>query len=98
MKIYKRGSSYGLEGFIDKTKEQIVNFIEKERDGEHVFVVQDGTTNEELIKILVDRLEFLNDKRSCVENFLAITNLKQANFWLKERIKSKDTVIKNQIV
>lgn len=98
MKTYRKGSSYGLENFVDKSKEQLINFIEKERDGDSSYLVQDGTTNEELIKVIIDRIEFLNEKRSCFENFNALNHLKEANFWLKERIKSKDFRVKSAII
>ncbi len=51
--------------------------------------VNDGTTNEELIIILVDRLSFLNKKFPCKENACAITKLEEALHWLESRTKNR---------
>lgn len=69
---------------------QILQFIEKVKDGdEGLLTVSDGTTNEEVISVLIDRLQFLNDKFPCKENAMAITNLQQARMWLEERTKDR---------
>jgi hypothetical protein len=50
-------------------------------DGQHLkFASQgsSGTTNEELITVLIDRTEFLNDHVPCTENELAIVALSKA--------------------
>lgn len=53
-----------------------------------------GTTNEEVIQILVDRLNTLQDmasrKYACRENALAITHLQEALHWLEARTKARE--------
>lgn len=48
-----------------------------------------GTTNEEVIQVLVDRLNSLQNmqerKYACRENALAITHLEEALHWLQAR-------------
>lgn len=47
--------------------------------------VHGGTTNEEVIEILIDRIRCLNAVLSCRENSLAITKLEEALLWLNRR-------------
>lgn len=47
--------------------------------------VNDGTTNEELLAVLIDRLQYLNGKFPCRQNSIAITKLQEAVFWLNDR-------------
>lgn len=48
-----------------------------------------GTTNEEVIQVLIDRITSLNEmqnrKFACRENSLAITKLEEALHWLNHR-------------
>lgn len=52
-----------------------------------------GTTNEEVIQVLVDRLNSLQDmdsrKYACRENALAITHLQEALHWLQARTAAR---------
>jgi len=47
-------------------------------DPEEVNLVQDGTSNEEIIKVLLCRTSYLNEKLPCDENEQAIYHLRQA--------------------
>ena len=47
--------------------------------------VNDGTTNEEVIRVLVDRINYLQSKFGCRENAIAITHLETALLWLEKR-------------
>lgn len=47
--------------------------------------VNDGTTNEEVIKVLIDRLVEMGKKFPCRENSLAVTKLEEALMWLEKR-------------
>lgn len=60
------------------------------REDYSLFVVSDGTTNEELLEILIDRLSFLNGKFPCRENSCAITHLEEALMWLEKRTKDRE--------
>lgn len=44
-----------------------------------------GVTNEEVIRVLLHRLKFLNGVMSCRENSIAITKLEEALMWLEKR-------------
>jgi hypothetical protein len=56
---------------------------------------RNGTTNEEMIQILVDRIRSLNEmqdrKFACRENSLAITHLEEALHWLESRTKARQS-------
>lgn len=45
----------------------------------------DGTTNEDVLSMLIDRLNSLNKKFPCRENALAITKCEEALLWLNKR-------------
>jgi predicted metal-dependent hydrolase len=44
-----------------------------------------GTTNEEVLAMLIDRLYWLQKKLSCRENAIVITKLEEALMWLNRR-------------
>ena len=52
-------------------------------------VPNDGTTNEEVLRVLVDRLNYLQAKFPCRENALAITKLEEAQHWLAHRTANR---------
>jgi hypothetical protein len=98
MKIIKPGHLYELDSF-DGTNPQQLQFIEKENkttfiefyNGEgynrdELVTVQDGTTNEEVIKVLIDRLQGLSKALPSRETSIAITKLEEALMWLEARI------------
>lgn len=70
---------YKLEG------NQHVRFMKKQ-DGQLVY---EGTTNEELIGILLHRIEGLNQKFPCFENVKAMAGLVMAQNALNERTKGR---------
>ena len=84
------GHSYELENFEDKTKPgQFLKFIKQTPDTEKgnnvLCTVQDGTTNEEVLKVIIDRLHYLQQKFQCRENAIAITHIETALLWLEKR-------------
>jgi hypothetical protein len=48
-------------------------------------LVNDGTTNEEVLAVLIDRIQFLNSKFPCRENAIALTHIETALLWLNKR-------------
>lgn len=105
MKVLTPGHKYelaqfeepGLENFGDV---QTIQFIEKVPVGRfgrepgsgatsELKTVNGGTTNEEVLAVLIDRLNFLNGKFPCRENSLAITKLQEAKMWLEERMRGR---------
>lgn len=89
MKIITPGHRYELENFEAKSKPgQVLQFIEKQAtpggDGA-LTTVNDGTTNEEVLAVLVDRLRALGAKLPCRQNSIAVTKLEEALMWLENR-------------
>src|SRR5258706_12767937 len=93
MKILTPGHRYELENFENKTiPQQHLQFIEKVplNEGNNVLrTINDGTTNEEVLSVLIDRLNFLNEKFSCRENSIAITHIETALLWLNKRTSDR---------
>lgn len=54
-----------------------------------LMVEREGTTNEELIEVLLDRLRTINAQVPCRENSLAITKLEEAAHWLDARTRNR---------
>lgn len=92
MKTITEGHRYELENFENKDQQgQIIQFIEKvpgEEPGS-LITVNDGTTNEEVIEMLVDRINYLQSKFPCRENAIAITKLEEALMWLNKRTQDR---------
>jgi hypothetical protein len=93
MKVLVEGHKYELSNFENKTKEgQTLQFIQKEPITEgstELKTVSDGTTNEELIEMLLDRMNYLQSKFPCRENAIAITKLDEALLWLNKRTSDR---------
>jgi hypothetical protein len=89
MKVIDQGHLYELEGF--EGTPQTISFIKKESipGSSDLKTIHDGTTNEEVIKVLIDRLAFLETKFPCKENRYAIDDLKSALFCLELRTKDR---------
>lgn len=83
------GHTYELDNFENKTRQgQVIQFIEKvpsEKVPGELITLNDGTTNEEVLKMLIDRMGFLQGKFPCRENALAITKMEEALMWLEKR-------------
>lgn len=90
MKAITEGHKYELENFLGLpgVPEQTLQFIEKkpESEGSTTLVpVNDGTTNEEVLAVLIDRMQYLQGKFPCRENALVITKLEESLMWLNKR-------------
>jgi hypothetical protein len=55
--------------------------------------VKNGTTNEEVLAVLIDRMNYLQGKASCRENAIVITKLEECLMWLNKR--TRDRVARN---
>jgi len=64
---------------------QILQFIEKEKVGDTFKTVRNGTTNEEVLRVLIDRMQTQNAKLPCRENSIVITKLEESLMWLEKR-------------
>jgi hypothetical protein len=93
MQVLDIGHRYELENFEAKDQPgQVIQFIKKTpvTEGSPEFLtVNDGTTNEEVIRMLVDRMNHLQHKFPCRENAIATTHLETALLWLEFRTKSR---------
>jgi hypothetical protein len=91
MNVKVSGHTYELSNFENKELEgQKLQFIHKDLDEHGQFVtINDGTTNEEVIEVLIDRLTYLNSKFPCRENSMVITKLDEALLWLEKRTKDR---------
>lgn len=93
MKVLIEGHRYELSNFENKEDSgQVLQFIQKEPEykGSVNFVtVNDGTTNEELIEVLINRLNYLEGNFPCRENSIAITKLEEALMWLNKRTQDR---------
>ena len=97
MKCTNPGHTYQLENFEDKSKLQILQFIEKKESfcaGDPLAhsefrTVCDGTSNEEVLAMLIDRMYWLQTLASCRENAIVITKLEEALMWLNKRTANR---------
>ena len=81
------GHDYRLDNFEGPDK-QTVLFIRKEQvtsDSVDLVTIHDGTTNEEVLRMLVDRMQHLQAKFPCRENAIVITKLEESLMWLEKR-------------
>ena len=90
MKTLTEGQKYELENFEAKDQPgQVIQFIEKKPDLEKgngvLFTVNDGTTNEEVLRVLIDRMNSMQAKFPCRENAIVTTHLETALLWLEKR-------------
>jgi len=92
MEIVKPGIEYRLHSFKSETEYQTVRFTEKTPAG-----FNPGTTNEEVVSMLIDRLYALQTKNFSVENQCCIIMLKNVRTLFKKRLNRKiDRVNKYQ--
>lgn len=97
MKVLTPGHKYQLSNLPTGTSanapEQTLQFIEKRpKEGGvpgELETVNDGTTNEEVIEVLLDRLNSLGAKFPSRENSLAVTKLEESLMWLNRRTANR---------
>lgn len=94
MKVIKEGYKYEVSNLDNKDSQgQIIQFIEKGQIFKHgeseLVTINDGTSSEELIGVLIHRLEFLNEKVYSIENLNALDCLDDAMKWLNKRTSSR---------
>lgn len=92
MQILIPGHKYILQNFENPNNGQTIQFIEKAQSKEEsprLETVNDGTTNEELLAVLIDRLSFLNAKFPCRENSIVLTKLEESLMWLNKRTNDR---------
>jgi len=93
MRVIKEGHVYGLNMLglgpekvvMDMTGEQCLQFVEMYEDGSYF----NATTNEEVLKVLIDRMKYLNKKFPCRENSIVITKLEECLMWQNYRTQKR---------
>ncbi len=91
MKATTIGHKYTLDSF-EGGPSQTLQFIEKIPTAEgsnNLRTVNDGTTNEEVLKVLIDRMQYLNGKFPCRENAIVTTKLEESLMWLNKRTSDR---------
>lgn len=99
MKVLTEGHKYELVNFENKeTSGQTIQFIEKSTDpsgigrcgdGTTLYTMNDGTTNEDVLEMLIDRMKYLQTKVPCKENACCITHLEEGLMWLEKRTRDR---------
>jgi hypothetical protein len=93
MKVITTGHKYELASF-EGGPAQSLQFIEKVPTAEgskELRTINDGTTNEEVLRVLIDRLNYLQGKFPCRENAIVITKLEESLLWLNHRTAQRQT-------
>ena len=86
------GHRYTAAGFESELGDQVLQFIHKEpkeAGKPELVTVSHGTTNEEVLRVLIDRLQFLQAKFPCRENAIVITKLEESLMWLEKRTSDR---------
>ena len=91
MNVLTAGHKYQLPGFENPENTQEIQFIEKSPIGDttELETINDGTTNEEVLEMLIDRMKFLQGKFPCRENTIVITKLQESLMWLEKRTSDR---------
>jgi len=92
MKVIREGHKYELGQFEEENPSvnRTIQFIEKEVSPEGVLeTINNGTTNEEVLEMLINRMNHLQGKFPCRENAIVITKLEEALMWLEKRTKDR---------
>lgn len=95
MKCLDDHHSYQPEDFENEPEvqsAQALNFIKKEPVAEgstELRTVQNGTTNEEVLRVILHRMNGLQSKFPCRENAIAITHIETALLWLDHRTANR---------
>jgi hypothetical protein len=89
MRAITPGHKYELDNFEHPHEQtnQRLQFIEKDAA---MVTINDGTTNEEVLEMLIDRLRYLSDRLPCRETSIAITKCEEALLWLHKRTADRE--------
>lgn len=93
-KTVKEGYRYILAPFEgdlrkDEQKIQFIEKVPKEEGSTELITIHDGTTNEAVLEMMIDRLKFQNNKLPNRETSIAITKIEEALMWLEKRINDR---------
>lgn len=86
MKIIDPGHEYLLEGVGEGARPQHITFVKNEGEkypGNIGF--HSGILTQELLRVCLDRIAYLNSQGSCMETELALSAIRQALAWFEVR-------------
>lgn len=86
MKAISPGHTYELHNLAKTRVVGQLNFIKKV-DGK---LMHDGTTTEDVLDVLIDRIKTLDEKFACEQNKWAIDYLEKAKAALEARIEDRE--------
>ena len=93
MRVLTAGHKYEMDSF-EGGEPQLLQFIEKTRSVDEscaqLFTINDGTTNEEVLSVLINRMSFLQEMCPCDENIAAIGHLAAALEVLNSRTADRE--------
>ncbi len=90
MEVLVPGHEYLLPDFLDVNDAQTLIFFRGPKENNvRSGTTNSGTTNEEVLKVLIDRMEFLDDILPSIHNFDAIDHLKKALQCLNYRTRDR---------
>lgn len=99
MKVLTEGHKYSLQSFesaefnnVDVYDQQTLRFIHKvpvSPGSTDLETIDNGTTNEEVLAMMIDRMKYLQAKFPCRENALVITKLEESLMWLNKRTEER---------
>lgn len=91
MEVLTEGHKYRLSGFENAENTQEIQFIEKIpiEGTTELKTVNDGTTNEEVLEVLINRMNYLQGNFPCRENAIVITKLQESLMWLEKRTSDR---------
>ena len=84
MRVIEEGHGYELKNFERCPNPELHNalwFVKMDETGSY----HNGSTNEEVLAALIDRMKYLNNKFPCRENSIVITKLEESLMWLEKR-------------
>lgn len=88
MEIITKGHAYKLRNFEGDTTQEL-KFIHKVPNGDNLQTIENGTTNEEVLSVLINRMNSLQEDFPCRENAIVITKLEECLMWLNKRTKDR---------
>lgn len=86
MQVIEQGHTYHVDNLEGGVQE--ISFISKAPTSDTdptLVTVQNGTTTEEVLSVLIDRMKFLNGRVPCEANEKIITSLESALTLLEQR-------------
>lgn len=81
-----------LEGPGHETLQFVHKQIAPSPEGKETGVMEtvaNGTTNEEVIRVVIDRIRSQNEKFPCRENAITLTHIETALLWMEQRTRER---------